>query len=133
MARTRIDAWLDPFIGGDGSGWPFGAAVRWHELVRMLLDTVPGLDAISRVTFVVDGRQLSGCVDVVLAPGELVWPATHLLEAVHAAPCRRCAMTGPGPTFRLLDARVGWDPRPATVWSGVTLDGGALQLARLRR
>jgi hypothetical protein len=85
VARTRIDAWLDPLIGGDGSGWPFGTAVRWHELVRMLLDTVPGLDAISRVTFVVDGRQLSECADVELAPGELVWPAIHLLEGVPAA------------------------------------------------
>jgi hypothetical protein len=83
-SRARIDAWLDPLVGGEGSGWPFGSAVRWHELVRMLLDNVPGLDAISRVTFVVDGRQLSECADVVLAPGELVWPATHLLEAVPA-------------------------------------------------
>jgi phage tail-like protein len=37
-------------------------------------------------------------------------------------------MTGPGPTFRLLDARVGWDPRPGDGLVGVTLEGGALRL-----
>jgi len=84
-ARAQIDNWLDPLVGGDGSGWPFGAAVRWHELVRMLLDTVPRLDAISRVTFLIDGRQLPECADVELAPGQLVWPATHLIEAAPAA------------------------------------------------
>ena len=42
-ARDRIDAWLDPLVGGDGTGWPFGGPVRWNELVRMLLAVVPDL------------------------------------------------------------------------------------------
>jgi phage tail-like protein len=37
-------------------------------------------------------------------------------------------MSGPGTTFRLLDARVGWDPRPDDGLVGLTLDGGVLQL-----
>jgi len=37
-------------------------------------------------------------------------------------------MTGPVTTFRLLDARVGWDPRPGDGLAGVSLDGGVLQL-----
>ena len=83
-ARDQIDTWLDPLAGGDGSGWEFSAPVRWHDLVRMLLETVPGLEAISRVSFRADGRQLTECTDVALAPGELVWPATHVLEAAAA-------------------------------------------------
>jgi phage tail-like protein len=38
-------------------------------------------------------------------------------------------MTGPTPTFRLLDGRTGWDPRPGDGLARVTLDGGALRLA----
>jgi predicted phage baseplate assembly protein len=84
-ARDRIDRWLDPLVGGDGSGWEFGAPVRWNALVRMLLETVPQLEAISQVTFRVDGRRRPACTDVELAAGELVWPATHLLEVAPTA------------------------------------------------
>jgi len=84
-ARARIDDWLDPLAGGDGSGWEFGAPVRWNDLVRMLLGSVPRLEAISQVSFRVDGRQLPECTDVALAPGELVWPATHVLEVAPAS------------------------------------------------
>ena len=33
------------------------------------------------------------------------------------------------PTFRLLDARTGWDPRPGHGLDGVTVDDGVLRLA----
>ncbi len=79
-ARDRLDAWLDPLVGGDGAGWEFGAPVQWNDVVRMLLARVPRLEAVSQVSFRVDGRALPACTDVVLAPGELVWPSTHLLE-----------------------------------------------------
>jgi hypothetical protein len=78
-ARDRIDRWLDPLVGGDGSGWEFGAPLRWHDLVRMLLESVPRLEAISQVSFRVGGRQLPECTDVALAPGELIWPGSHTL------------------------------------------------------
>jgi predicted phage baseplate assembly protein len=81
-AREAIDNWLSPLGGGDGSGWAFGEAVRWNALVRMLLERVTRLEAVSQVSFTVDGRRRPGCADVALAPGELVWPGTHLLEAV---------------------------------------------------
>jgi len=42
-------------------------------------------------------------------------------------------MTGPVTTFRLLDARVGWDPRPGDGLAGVSLDGGAEANDRHRR
>jgi phage tail-like protein len=37
-------------------------------------------------------------------------------------------MTGPAMTFRLLDRRVGWDPRPGDGLAGVSLDDGVLRL-----
>ncbi len=37
-------------------------------------------------------------------------------------------MSGVAPTFRLLDARVGWDPRPGDGLAGVDLDTGALRV-----
>jgi phage tail-like protein len=37
------------------------------------------------------------------------------------------------PTFRLLDERVGWDPRPSDGLADVVIDGGALTLASQRR
>jgi phage tail-like protein len=36
------------------------------------------------------------------------------------------------PTFRLLDERVGWDPRPTDGLNGVVIEGGALILAPLQ-
>jgi predicted phage baseplate assembly protein len=81
-ARTSIDTWLDPLVGGDGTGWEFGAAVRWNALVRMLLAVLRDLEAATELSFRVDGRRLPTCADVALAPGELVWPGTHVLEAV---------------------------------------------------
>jgi hypothetical protein len=84
-ARDGIDTWLSPLVGGDGFGWGFGETVRWTALVRMLLDRVPDLEAVSQISFTVDGRRRPACVDVPLAPGELVWPGTHLLEAVPVA------------------------------------------------
>jgi hypothetical protein len=47
----------------------------------MLLAGVPGLEAVSRLSFRVDGRRLAPCTDVTLGPGELAWPGGHLLEA----------------------------------------------------
>jgi len=42
-------------------------------------------------------------------------------------------MTGPATTFRLLDGRVGWDPRPEDGLVGVSLDAGVLRLETVDR
>jgi len=85
IARDRIDSWLDPVTGGDGSGWPFGGTVRWDAMVRVLLDGVPYLEAASQLSFRVDGRRLAPCTDVPFRPGELAWPGGHILEAVQGS------------------------------------------------
>jgi predicted phage baseplate assembly protein len=81
-ARDAIDAWLNPLHGYDGTGWPFGGPVRWDALTRLLLAKLPALTAVSRLAFRIDGRRLPACVDAVLEPGELTWPATHIIEVV---------------------------------------------------
>jgi predicted phage baseplate assembly protein len=81
-ARDAIDAWLDPLHGFDGTGWPFGGAVRWADLTRLLLGTLRKLTAVSRLAFRVDGRRLAACVDAELEPGELTWPGSHVIEVV---------------------------------------------------
>jgi len=80
-ARDRIDNWLSPLTGGDGTGWPFGGAVRWDALVRVLLADVPDLRAVSSLSFRAGNRRLPVCTDVELAPDELVWPGAHILES----------------------------------------------------
>jgi predicted phage baseplate assembly protein len=81
-ARDAIDAWLHPLHGAGGAGWPFGRAVEWDALTRLLLAEVPALTAVSRLALRIDGRRLPACTDAVLEPGELVWPGSHLIEVV---------------------------------------------------
>jgi hypothetical protein len=81
-ARDAIDAWLDPLHGAGGTGWPFGGAVRWDVLTRLLLAQLPALTAVSRLAFRIDGRRLPPCTDAVLEPGELTWPGMHLIEVL---------------------------------------------------
>jgi hypothetical protein len=81
-ARDAIDAWLDPLHGAGGTGWPFGGAVAWDALSRLLLEHVADLTAVSRLALRIDSRRLPACTDAVLEPGELVWPGSHLLEVV---------------------------------------------------
>ncbi len=80
--RDRIDTWLSPLLGYDGTGWPFGGTIRWDGLVRDLLTEVASLVAVSRLTFRVDGRRLPACTDVPLQPDQLVWPGGHVLQAI---------------------------------------------------
>ena len=81
-ARDVIDRWLDPLDGFDGTGWPFGGAVQWGLLNRLLLTSLPDLTAVSRLAFRIDGRRLAACVDAVIEPGELVWPGPHVIEVL---------------------------------------------------
>jgi len=81
-ARDAIDAWLDPLHGYRGTGWPFGGAVSWDVLTRLLLTELAELTAVSRLAFRIDGRRLPPCVDAVLEPGELTWPGSHVIEVI---------------------------------------------------
>jgi hypothetical protein len=45
--REALKNYLDPIVGRDGSGWPFGRNVYVSEIYR-LLDTLPGVDFVRR-------------------------------------------------------------------------------------
>lgn len=47
--RNRLSAWLDPFVGGDGKGWPFGGAIYVSELYR-IVEGVAGVDYLGEVS-----------------------------------------------------------------------------------
>jgi hypothetical protein len=59
VTQTRIvdelTRYLDPLVGRDGDGWPFGRSVNVSEIYR-LLDTLPGVDYVTRT--VAAGGQL---------------------------------------------------------------------------
>jgi hypothetical protein len=80
-AVLAIDSYLDPVTGGEpGTGWAFGAPLRYVPLVQRVL-AVPGVRAVSRLDFVVDGIRVAPCTDRQLTPNSLVWPAVHELAA----------------------------------------------------
>jgi hypothetical protein len=47
--RDALTRYLDPIVGRDGHGWPFGRSVNVSEIYR-LLDTLPGVDFVVRST-----------------------------------------------------------------------------------
>jgi hypothetical protein len=47
--RDALTRYLDPIVGRDGHGWPFGRSVNVSEIYR-LIDTLPGVDFVVRST-----------------------------------------------------------------------------------
>jgi predicted phage baseplate assembly protein len=87
LALQNLDDFLHPLRGGeDRDGWPFGGAVRYQALVRMLLDRTPGLVAVSRLNLVVDGTTRPHCLDFPLPSGALIWPVGHEVVPVTEEP-----------------------------------------------
>jgi predicted phage baseplate assembly protein len=77
----RLNGFLHPLTGGnDGQGWPFGGAIYFSDLYRLVIETPD-------VTRIVDGQlgiRVNGelapfCRDVDICPGELVYAAAHKL------------------------------------------------------
>jgi hypothetical protein len=80
--EARIDAFLSPLTGGaKGDGWPFGGAIYFSDLYRIVVET-------PEVTRIVDGQlgiRVNGelapfCRDVAICPGELVYAVAHQLS-----------------------------------------------------
>lgn len=78
-----LDAYVHPLTGGDeGTGWPFGGALRYASLVRRLLTSVRvggrlALLAVPQLAFVVDGLRVKACQDATLPAHALFWPSRH--------------------------------------------------------
>ena len=69
MRARVVDAltrYLDPIVGRDGSGWPFGRSVNVSEIYR-LLDTLPGVDFVSRSS----DPNTQAALDELVVPVEL--------------------------------------------------------------
>jgi predicted phage baseplate assembly protein len=82
---ATLDGYLDPITGGeDGAGWPFGGALRYAPLVRLLVTGVTGVRAITRLTLVIDGTRTKTCTDFQPRAHALFWPLTH--DVVPAKP-----------------------------------------------
>lgn len=93
--RARVSAvvgealrrFLDPLVGGDdGTGWPFGGALRPSALLRAAQQALGDLAVASAVAIGIDGAApTQTCDDVPLRPGELptvVEVRTHVVPAV---------------------------------------------------
>src|SRR5262249_46863965 len=52
-----LQTFLDPIVGRDGTGWPFGRNVYVSEIYR-LLDTLPGVDFVRRRSDATSGVDL---------------------------------------------------------------------------
>jgi predicted phage baseplate assembly protein len=82
---AALDAYIHPLAGGeDGTGWPFGAALRYSPLLRRLVTGIDGVRAITRLTLVIDGARVAACTDFAPRPHALFWPTPHEVVPVDA-------------------------------------------------
>jgi len=95
--RDALTRYLDPIVGRDGHGWPFGRSVNVSDIYR-LIDTLPGVDFVVRSTDPDTQVQLdelittpeladrlvrndaNELVSVALQPDELVMPQVALTD-----------------------------------------------------
>jgi hypothetical protein len=95
--RDALTRYLDPIVGRDGDGWPFGRSVNVSEIYR-LIDTLPGVDFVVRSTDPNTQAQLdelittpefanrlvrndaNELVSITLQPDELVLPQIALTD-----------------------------------------------------
>ena len=81
---ASLDTYLHPLTGGeDGEGWPFGAPLRYQGVLRRLLSLTP-IQAVPRLSMIVDGRRVPRCQDRAIGPHDLLWPLSHLVMPVEA-------------------------------------------------
>jgi hypothetical protein len=77
VVSDALRRYLDPLVGGDdGTGWPFGEALRPSALLRSAQQALGDLADVASVAIGLDGDEpAESCVDVPLKTGEL--PALH--------------------------------------------------------
>ena len=115
----KLNQYFHPLQGGeDGTGWPFGGTLRYSVVLR-LITSVDGVRAVPRLNFVVDGFRIPACTDYAIAADALFWPAGHQVIVIEQEE-RAMSCGGGTPTFRLLDAFVGWDVGPEEEWKNLT-------------
>jgi phage-related baseplate assembly protein len=107
--RNALTAWFDPFVGRDGTGWPFGRSVYVSELYR-LLDELEGIDFVAR-TADNQGLELDEVATTPELAGRLKRSADNKLISIALRPDELVALkisdadirfVTPLPTVRLL-------------------------------
>jgi hypothetical protein len=73
VVSDALGRYLDPLVGGDdGTGWPFGEALRPSALLRVAQQALGDLADVSSVAIGLDGEEpAESCSDVPLRTGEL--------------------------------------------------------------
>ena len=73
VVSDALGRYLDPLVGGDdGTGWPFGGALRPSALLRAAQQALGDLADVAGVAIGLDGAEPDeSCVDVPLDAGEL--------------------------------------------------------------
>lgn len=84
-----LDDFLDPLIGFDGEGWPFGRPVYRAELYEQIAG-VAGIDCVRDLSVSADGGRVTDEGTVVIDPTALVYGAGHDVTVLtDDADCRR--------------------------------------------
>ncbi|HLJ46305.1 MAG TPA: putative baseplate assembly protein [Bryobacteraceae bacterium] len=90
QVQEAVEAALTNFFhplkgGADGTGWPFGAAIFYSDVMQVVLGT-PGvsrvLNGILAVTL--DGKQQPACQDVAICDGQLLYSNGHDISVSYA-------------------------------------------------
>lgn len=77
QTQQSLNAYLHPLTGGDdGTGWPFGGALRYLALVRRLTSEID-IVAVSSLNIIADGIRILACSDFTPEPYSLLWPDVH--------------------------------------------------------
>ncbi|MDT3671285.1 MAG: putative baseplate assembly protein [Aromatoleum sp.] len=65
--ENTLASYLHPLRGGDdGSGWPFGGALRYSKIVQQVF-AVAGVDSVPRLVLTVEGDEQPECRDVAIS------------------------------------------------------------------
>ncbi|HEX8224030.1 MAG TPA: putative baseplate assembly protein [Allosphingosinicella sp.] len=79
--EARLNAFLHPLTGGsDGEGWPFGGAIYFSDLYRLVIETPDVVRIVDgQIGIRVNGELAPFCRDIDICPGELVYAVPHKL------------------------------------------------------
>lgn len=83
--EASLLSYFHPLRGGEeGAGWPFGGTVYFSRVFHRVF-SVPGVDAIDRLTITVDGEQAPECRDVPIGEGSLLYSLSHEVSVNYRA------------------------------------------------
>ncbi len=79
-AAAALADYFDPIVGGDdGTGWEFGATIRYSKVYQRIF-AVDGVDSIERLVIALDGEEFPECRDVPIAASGLLASGEHALD-----------------------------------------------------